>query len=130
MYTQKEEEVLGILQQVRQWLQQGTNIEDIAIIGRSPRIRPLRKAIAETTDLPSLQCLTIHDAKGLEFNNVIMMGVDEKYYPLQSALKDISGIDQADLYERERQILYVGLTRAREKLMVTWVGQRSPFLQN
>lgn len=129
-YTQSEEEVLGVLQQVRQWIQQGTNIEDVAIIGRSPRIRPLRTVIAETTDLSSLQCLTIHDAKGLEFNNVIMMGVDENYYPLQSALQDISGIDKADLYERERQILYVGLTRAREKLVVTWVGQPSPFLRN
>lgn len=71
-------------------------------------------ADAEST---GVQLLTLHRAKGLEFDAVFMPGVEEGELPFR----------RADITE-ERRLLYVGLTRARQHLHVTWCsgGRRTP----
>jgi DNA helicase-2/ATP-dependent DNA helicase PcrA len=64
--------------------------------------------------------MTLHNAKGLEFPIVFMIGVEEGIFPHMRA------IEAGDLDE-ERRLCYVGITRAREQLYVIYARQRSLF---
>jgi ATP-dependent DNA helicase UvrD/PcrA len=66
--------------------------------------------------------LTLHRAKGLEFDAVFLPRVEEKELPCKAALRVPAQIAE------ERRLLYVGLTRARKHLALTWAGKPSRFL--
>ncbi|HZE29528.1 MAG TPA: UvrD-helicase domain-containing protein, partial [Gaiellaceae bacterium] len=66
--------------------------------------------------------LTLHRAKGLEFDAVFLPRVEEKELPCKAAMR------VPDQVVEERRLLYVGITRARKHLAVTWAGQPSRFL--
>jgi len=66
--------------------------------------------------------LTLHRAKGLEFDAVFLPRVEEKELPCKQALRVPGQLDE------ERRLLYVGITRARKHLAVTWAGKPSRFL--
>jgi len=74
---------------------------------------------------------TMHLAKGLEFRAVAVLACDGEILPLQSLIESVG--DDADLqevYDTERQLLYVACTRARDHLLVTGVGPVSEFLDD
>ena len=76
--------------------------------------------LPETLDAPTM--LTLHAAKGLEFDRVYIVGLDEMLLP-HSRSRD----DEEALAE-ERRLLYVGITRARKKLTLTRaLRRRSPY---
>ena len=66
-----------------------------------------------------LRLATCHAAKGLEFDAVILPGWEEGMFPM---IRD--GADPHDQLEEERRLAYVGLTRARHRLAVTWAKRR------
>ena len=66
--------------------------------------------------------LTLHRAKGLEFEAVFIPRVEEKELPCKQALRVPGQIDE------ERRLLYVGMTRAKRHLALTWSGKPSRFL--
>lgn len=77
----------------------------------------------------SLIADTLHAAKGLEFRAVAIVGAEEGTLPLLDAMDGEPGDEAYALsVARERHLLYVGCTRPREALMVTYVGSRSRFL--
>jgi DNA helicase-2/ATP-dependent DNA helicase PcrA len=65
--------------------------------------------------------LTYHGAKGLEFDIVLLPRLEEKELPTKLA-RTAAEIDE------ERRLLYVGMTRAKRELVLTWVGKPSRFL--
>jgi mRNA-degrading endonuclease RelE of RelBE toxin-antitoxin system len=74
---------------------------------------------------------TMHLAKGLEFRAVAVMACDDEIIPLQERIETVG--DDADLqeiYDTERQLLYVACTRARDHLLVTSVAPGSEFLDD
>lgn len=72
-------------------------------------------------DQETVKLLTLHAAKGLEFPVVFISGCEENLLPL-SVLKESDP-------EEERRLFYVGLTRAKEKLFLTWAKKRTLFGQ-
>ncbi len=62
--------------------------------------------------------MTVHNAKGLEFDIVLMTGVEEGIFPHMRA-------DDPDSLEEERRLCYVGMTRARTRLMLTHAETRA-----
>jgi DNA helicase-2/ATP-dependent DNA helicase PcrA len=62
---------------------------------------------------PALQLMTVHSAKGLEFDAVFISGLEEGLFPHDNSL------DEADGVEEERRLMYVALTRARRRLYLT-----------
>ncbi len=74
---------------------------------------------------------TMHFAKGLEFKSVAVMACDDSIIPQQSRLERITdSSDLGEVYETERQLLYVACTRARENLIVTGIYPGSEFLED
>ena len=65
--------------------------------------------------------MTVHLAKGLEFNNVFVTGLEENLFPI--------GRDNEDDLEEERRLCYVAMTRARERLFLTYARTRRKFGQ-
>ena len=69
-------------------------------------------------DAATATLMTLHNAKGLEFPVVFIAGLEEGLFPLSRAY------DEADKIEEERRLLYVGITRAEDKLSMSWARQR------
>ena len=65
--------------------------------------------------------MTLHGSKGLEFPAVFIYGIRKGLLPLEL------GTASGDVQE-ERRLLYVGMTRAREELILTFSGEPSMFL--
>lgn len=81
--------------------------------------------VALLSDLDTLEerpdritCMTLHAAKGLEFPMVWLVGCEEGLLPHVNSIAD-----EADL-EEERRLLYVGMTRAKKQLYLSYVGSR------
>lgn len=72
--------------------------------------------------------LTMHRAKGMEFSRVILSGVDDKHVPLPAAVRSMPDEERDEALLRERSLLYVASSRARDALVVTWSGKRSELL--
>ncbi|MEA1987632.1 MAG: DNA helicase II [Pseudomonadota bacterium] len=66
----------------------------------------------------SVQLMTLHAAKGLEFPLVFMIGVEEGLFPSQQSHEDAARL------EEERRLAYVGVTRAEKQLMITYATRR------
>ena len=66
----------------------------------------------------SVQLMTLHAAKGLEFPLVFMVGVEEGLFPSQRSVDDSSKL------EEERRLAYVGITRAEKQLFMTFANRR------
>jgi len=66
--------------------------------------------------------LTLHRAKGLEFEAVFLPRIEEKELPCKAAMRS------PDQVAEERRLLYVGMTRAKRHLALTWAGKPSRFL--
>jgi superfamily I DNA/RNA helicase len=72
---------------------------------------------------------TMHRAKGLEFKVVFAIGCSKANLPLKSAgFKIKDPVDQQDFIEREKNLLYVAITRARDEAYILWTGNPSRFI--
>lgn len=72
--------------------------------------------------------MTMHSAKGLEFTHVILTGVDAATMPQQFRMRGLAEAEKEDILQRERALLYVAASRARDALMVTVLGEPSDLL--
>lgn len=135
-------------QQVGAWIaariNEGVMPHEIAIVVRSAAQHPRAwaaaeyagcafKVLDEQVEITS-GCLavgTMHLLKGLEFRAVAVMACDDEVIPLQARIEMVS--DDADLqevYDTERQLLYVACTRARDYLRVSSIDPASEFLDD
>ncbi|SPT69240.1 UvrD-helicase domain-containing protein [Anaerobiospirillum thomasii] len=69
-------------------------------------------------DIDAIQLMTIHASKGLEFPYVYLLGVEEKILPHKNSIDDVHGI------EEERRLAYVGITRAKQRLTISYCISR------
>jgi len=127
-FDSPEKEYAGVANQIRTLLQQGFQPHDIVILQRRRRgldqmaAELRRQGIAATVvkgrlDMaePAVKICTLHSAKGLEFDVVFICG-------LENFAVDAAADDYQTLLDQERKLLYVGMTRARRMLYVTYNG--------
>ncbi len=72
-------------------------------------------------DGDEVSIMTLHSAKGLEFNVVFLLGMEEGLFPHNRSFNSLSNL------EEERRLCYVGITRAKEKLYLLSARQRTIF---
>jgi superfamily I DNA/RNA helicase len=126
---------------MKSWLDEGgVESESIAVLTRSQddRDRFVRglgergvpaRALDKTVASPGYPLvMTMHRAKGMEFSRVILAGVDDKHVPSPAVLRNMPDEERAEALLRERSLLYVAASRARDALVVTWSGHRSGLL--
>ncbi|MCL1886351.1 MAG: UvrD-helicase domain-containing protein [Betaproteobacteria bacterium] len=66
----------------------------------------------------ALQLMTVHSAKGLEFDAVFITGLEEGLFPHENSVQEIDGL------EEERRLMYVAITRARKRLYLSYAQTR------
>jgi len=66
----------------------------------------------------AIQLMTVHSAKGLEFDAVFITGIEEGLFPHEQSLADADGV------EEERRLMYVAITRARRRLYLSFSQTR------
>ena len=66
----------------------------------------------------AIQLMTVHSAKGLEFDAVFITGIEEGLFPHENSLSDADGV------EEERRLMYVAITRARKRLYLSFSQTR------
>ena len=71
-----------------------------------------------TAGQEAVQMMTVHSAKGLEFNNVFITGLEEGLFPHESSSREHDGV------EEERRLMYVAITRARQRLYMCFAQTR------
>lgn len=73
-----------------------------------------------TADEDRVLLMTLHSAKGLEFTNVYMSGMEDGLFP---GMRTITSMDDSEM-EEERRLVYVGITRAKRRLTLTSAARR------
>ncbi len=80
----------------------------------------LERQQEEEEGAEGVQMMTLHASKGLEFPYVFIMGMEEEILPHRSSI-------EADTIEEERRLAYVGITRARQNLAMTFAAKRKQY---
>lgn len=95
-------------------------LENVALVEASDT--PIHRK-TDTPNYDAVTLMTLHSAKGLEFPMVFIIGMEEGLFPHSRAMLDVNEL------EEERRLCYVGITRAKEKLYLTYTRQRLYFGQ-
>lgn len=83
-------------------------------------LRDMLDRQAEEKEEDAVQLMTLHASKGLEFPFVFLMGMEEELLPHRSSI-------EVDNIEEERRLAYVGITRAKQHLTLTYAGKRRQY---
>jgi mRNA-degrading endonuclease RelE of RelBE toxin-antitoxin system len=143
-YPSQAAEMAALSARVRAWHGSGIPLDEIAVIARTTPVASAAAAALRTAGFEAslvksgqnpktdagVQAMTMHRAKGLEFRAVAIVGADVRHIPLGVAVtpETIDRLDHQRDIQRERSLLFVSATRAREALSITWSGLPSPFL--
>ncbi|MEH0985728.1 UvrD-helicase domain-containing protein [Micromonospora sp. CPCC 205556] len=136
-------EVAALIKRVGEWQEQGVGPGEIAVCARFTTT--LRSVYDELTaagvpavwvrdqpgpDVEGVRLATMHAMKGLEFRCVAVVGATAKAVPFAKEItpSEVDHVQHDSDLLRERCLLFVASTRAREALYVSWSGAPSPFL--
>ncbi|GAA0591511.1 SAV_2336 N-terminal domain-related protein [Actinomadura livida] len=138
-YADKDAELEALAAQVRAWIAEGIEPAAIGVATRHQymvrRVTGRLKAEGITAyQVPSMsvgvQVASMHRMKGLEFRCVAVVGAEEGAIPSSLAITPEAEDGQAHAQDtqKERRLLFVTCTRARDHLYVSYTGKPSPFL--
>jgi DNA helicase-2/ATP-dependent DNA helicase PcrA len=121
----KDETIIGRVDNVQELLAVAQEFESIA---DEPTLEAFLTRISLVSDLDSadmdqevVKLMTLHSAKGLEFQTVFLMGLEEGLFP------HIRSLNSPSALEEERRLMYVGVTRAEDRLYLTFSRRRMSF---
>ncbi|MBR2284372.1 MAG: UvrD-helicase domain-containing protein [Ruminococcus sp.] len=116
----KQENVAELRSSIVKYIQEA---EEPTLSGFLEEISLYTEADRDDGSDDKVTLLTIHSAKGLEFTNVFIAGMEEGIFPGTRSL------DSEEDLEEERRLAYVALTRAKKRIYITSAGQRMLFGQ-
>ncbi|MBI3025577.1 MAG: UvrD-helicase domain-containing protein [Candidatus Tectomicrobia bacterium] len=108
-FEERAREEEGILPESRE--ASALFLEELALMGEADELE---------AEGGKLSLMTLHAAKGLEFRAVGIVGVQEGLLPHSRSA------EEPEAFEEERRLLYVGMTRAKEHLVLAWARERRP----
>lgn len=141
-FDKSDAEAQFVAEWVEDWITKGVEPSEIGIATRTRWFNSKIEDVLNAKGIPTVDLArastndkavnvgTMHRMKGLEFRCVTVAGVGAKQVPEANAVTPADDDQQKhdEDIEREKCLLFVACTRAREELLVTWHGQPSPFL--
>lgn len=142
-YQTSQAEIAALVERVGEWLGQGVAASEIAVCARfNTTLSDVQEALTAAgipavrvrdqpgADVDGVRLATMHAMKGLEFRCVAVVGVTARSVPFAKEVTpaEVDPMQHESDLLRERCLLFVASTRAREALHVSWSGQPSPFL--
>jgi len=137
----REAELTALVERVLAWQEQGIELNAIGVAARAGYLVKQATEALETARVPSVPLSskskknavrvgTMHGMKGLEFQAVAVIGVTDALVPAPSAVTpaDADPVAHAQDLQRERCLLFVACTRARDHLYLSYSGIPSRFL--
>lgn len=123
--VQRYENIQELLNSIKEWTESPDN-EDGELVDKSlasylQQITLLTDADEKDPNADTVKLMTIHAAKGLEFSCVFAAGLEEMLFPNAMA------INTREELEEERRLFYVVVTRAKQKLWITYANTRYRF---
>jgi len=117
------ENIRYLVESIQRMLDDGKGTADEIGIGDAISkliLRDMMEQREEEDDSDKVQLLTLHASKGLEFPHVFIMGLEEEILPHRASIEEGN-------IEEERRLMYVGITRARETLTLTYAASRKQY---
>jgi len=143
-FSDADAEQAAVAEWLTEQIEDGILAHELGVFVRSEKQFPRAEAALTAAGIPykildehvetisgQASISTMHLAKGLEFRSVVVMACDDEIIPLQERIETVG--DDADLqevYDTERQLLYVACTRARDHLLITGIDPVSEFLDD
>jgi len=140
-FSDRTAEIVDAVRWIKECRGKGLAAEEIAVFARTTKRADEVEAKLSSEGVAAaglddehvtpgaIQVGTMHRAKGLEFKAVLVIDTSADTLPSPGLMKSaIDPQDRDNALARERQLLYVAMTRARDLLRVTWTGKPSPFL--
>ncbi len=130
LYNPKDEEDLVRLENIKELRSVATEfsnldsfLENVALVEADEKVNVAARPHPATagSDGGQVTLMTLHAAKGLEFRTVFLIGMEEGLFPHSRSLMD------KEQLEEERRLAYVGITRAKEKVYLTFTRRRLYF---
>ncbi|GAB2895639.1 3'-5' exonuclease [Neomicrococcus lactis] len=135
-------EVDVVVSRIREWMSAGVAPEAIAVLVRSEKNATRAVDGLTRVGIPSsvatggsvagkgkVTVMTMHSSKGLEFQCVVVMGAGAGDLPAKWTFEGLPEAEQSDALLRERSLLYVAATRARDELVITASGEPSELVR-
>jgi superfamily I DNA/RNA helicase len=140
-FATQSEEAENLVQTVADWLSGGVEPPAIGVLVRRQADQERARQALQSAGVPvevlgptqqstrsAVVVTTMHRAKGMEFSRVVVFGVESTVVPLRFLLDQAPELERETAMAKERSLLYVACSRARDELVVTWSGTPSPFL--
>lgn len=140
-YRTSAEEAAGLIATVTGWLADGVPPDALGVLVRrqadQERARQALQQAGVAVDVLSatgvarrgaVTITTMHRAKGMEFSRVVVFGASDGVVPLDFVVDQFPEAEREVALSRERSLLYVACSRARDALVITWAGTPSAFL--
>ena len=139
----ENDEFAQVLSQIKQLTTAGVSMKDICIVARTKKIRDAFRDVftdqgfqsyiiqqdrIDDRNIDGLRLATMHRVKGLEFQYVFIVSVNEHIVPLDVAIDRTDKISEQETMTAEKCLFYVALTRAQKGAYISGYGQISEFL--
>jgi superfamily I DNA/RNA helicase/mRNA-degrading endonuclease RelE of RelBE toxin-antitoxin system len=139
------EELKQIVNHLHELMKTGIQLENVCLVARTNElidqyeaalraagfgVYRIRRSTAEDRRTSGLRLATMHRVKGLEFDYVVVAGVNDGVVPLTvTPAAEADAFEAAEKETRERALLYVAVTRAKRGVLISSHGAKSSFLQ-
>ncbi len=137
------EESESIIQKIKALISEGTDPMNICIVTRTNKLLDdyaialsaagirsyeIKRSKGDDRSLNGVRLATMHRVKGLEFEHVFLVAINQNILPLKAAISTNDPVSEAEALTGERCLMYVALTRAKKVAYISSYGKPSPFI--
>ena len=133
-----------VVNEIKKLQSAGVSLSNICVVARTRKLAEdyitqftkagirsyaIKRNKKDDRSLDGLRVATMHRVKGLEFQYIFIVAVNNGIVPLKSAINKTDAVSEAETMTAEKCLLYVALTRAQKGVYVTSYGKKSEFLK-